>query len=94
MPYRREFIRAVALVLLVVLALIVEAHAAERIPAAALRYRSEIIRAARVEGGLSAPVAVFAAQLEQESGWNPEARSVVGASGLGQFMECDVLSIF
>ena len=63
------------------------AHAhAEPIPAAAQRYRSEVIRAARVEGGLSAPVAVFAAQLEQESGWNPEARSWCGASGLGQFM--------
>lgn len=62
------------------------ALAAEPIPAAALKYRSEVIRAARVEAGLSAPVAVFAAQLEQESGWNPQARSVVGASGLGQFM--------
>ncbi|PKN07509.1 MAG: hypothetical protein CVU73_12170 [Deltaproteobacteria bacterium HGW-Deltaproteobacteria-8] len=61
------------------------AHA-ESIPAAALRYRSEVIRAARVEAGLGAPVAVFAAQLEQESGWNPEAVSPVGARGLGQFM--------
>jgi len=61
------------------------AHA-ESIPAAAQQYRSVVIRAARVEAGLNAPVAVFAAQLEQESGWNPEARSVVGASGLGQFM--------
>jgi soluble lytic murein transglycosylase-like protein len=59
---------------------------AESIPAAALKYRSEVIRAARVEAGLNAPVAVFAAQLEQESGWHPEARSAVGASGLGQFM--------
>ncbi|MBU1041292.1 MAG: transglycosylase SLT domain-containing protein [Proteobacteria bacterium] len=61
------------------------AHA-ESIPAAALRYRSEVIRAARVEAGLGAPVAVFAAQVEQESGWNPEAVSPVGARGLGQFM--------
>jgi soluble lytic murein transglycosylase-like protein len=61
------------------------AHA-DTIPAAAQEYRSVVIRAARVEGGLNAPVAVFAAQLEQESGWNPQARSVVGASGLGQFM--------
>jgi soluble lytic murein transglycosylase-like protein len=59
---------------------------AEPIPAAALKYRSEVIRAARVEAGLSAPVAVFAAQVEQESGWNPQAVSSVGASGLGQFM--------
>ncbi len=59
---------------------------AETIPAAALKYRSEVIRAARCEVGLNAPVAVFAAQLEQESGWNPQAVSPVGASGLGQFM--------
>lgn len=32
------------------------------------------------------PASVLAAQLEQESGWNPNARSVVGASGLAQFM--------
>jgi soluble lytic murein transglycosylase-like protein len=61
------------------------AHA-ETIPAAALKYRSEVIRAARCEAGFDSPVAVFAAQLEQESGWNPEAVSPVGALGLGQFM--------
>ncbi len=61
------------------------AHA-EPIPAAAQRYRSEVIRAARCEVGLDAPVAVFAAQVEQESGWNPQAVSPVGARGLGQFM--------
>lgn len=59
---------------------------AESIPAAMLKYRSEIIRATRVEAGLSAPVAVFAAQMEQESGGNAQAVSPVGARGLAQFM--------
>lgn len=59
---------------------------AESIPAAAQQYRSVLIRAARVEAGLGAPVAVFAAQVEQESGWNPQAVSLVGARGLAQFM--------
>ena len=63
-----------------------EAKAAGPIPAAMLRYRSEIIRASRVEAGLDARVATFAGQVEQESGGNTEARSPVGASGLAQFM--------
>ncbi|ECV5352110.1 transglycosylase SLT domain-containing protein [Salmonella enterica subsp. enterica] len=61
------------------------AHAAEP-PTAALRYRSDVIRSARVDWGLNAPVADIAAQLHQESGWNPAARSPVGAQGLAQFM--------
>lgn len=60
-------------------------HAAEP-PTAALRYRSDVIRSARVDWGLNAPVADLAAQLHQESGWNPVARSPVGAEGLAQFM--------
>lgn len=60
-------------------------HAAEP-PTAALKYRSDVIRSARVDWGLNAPVADFAAQLHQESGWNPAARSPVGAQGLAQFM--------
>ncbi|EBW8696377.1 lytic transglycosylase domain-containing protein [Salmonella enterica subsp. diarizonae serovar 16:z10:e,n,x,z15] len=61
------------------------ANAAEP-PTAALKYRSDVIRSARVDWGLNAPVADFAAQLHQESGWNPAARSPVGAQGLAQFM--------
>ncbi|MGG6075185.1 transglycosylase SLT domain-containing protein, partial [Salmonella enterica] len=61
------------------------AHAAEP-PTAALKYRSDVIRSARVDWGLNAPVADVAAQLHQESGWNPAARSPVGAQGLAQFM--------
>lgn len=62
-----------------------QANAAEP-PTAALKYRSDVIRSARVDWGLNAPVADFAAQLQQESGWNPAARSPVGAQGLAQFM--------
>ncbi|ECE5264246.1 lytic transglycosylase domain-containing protein, partial [Salmonella enterica] len=42
-------------------------------PQAALQYRDDVIRNARLEWGLSAPVADFAAQLHQESGWRPDA---------------------
>ncbi len=63
-----------------------EAKAAERIPAAALKYRSEVIRATRAEWGLNAPVARIAAQVNAESRWRENARSPVGARGLAQFM--------
>lgn len=62
-----------------------QANASEP-PTDALKYRSDVIRSARVDWGLNAPVADFAAQLHQESGWNPAARSPVGAQGLAQFM--------
>lgn len=55
-------------------------------PAAARQYRAELIRNARLDWGMNAPVADFAAQLHQESGWNPQAMSPVGAQGLAQFM--------
>lgn len=85
MSRRQNLACVVLLAVLGALAWAVSARA-DSIPAAAQRYRSEIIRAARAEGGLAAPVAVFAAQVEQESGWNPAARSWCGASGLAQFM--------
>lgn len=55
-------------------------------PAAALQYRADVIRNARVQWGMNAPVADFAAQIHQESGWNPAARSPAGAQGMAQFM--------
>lgn len=61
------------------------ANAAEP-PAAAKPYRAEVIRTARVVWGMDAPVADFAGQFQQESGWNPAARSPVGAQGMAQFM--------
>jgi soluble lytic murein transglycosylase-like protein len=59
---------------------------AVEIPRRAYQYRSTLIRCARVEWGLNAPVATFAAQLHQESLWIADARSHVGAGGLAQFM--------
>lgn len=52
----------------------------------AQRWRAELTRAAHLQWGLAAPVALFAAQVHQESGWQPAAVSHVGAQGLAQFM--------
>lgn len=55
-------------------------------PRAALAYRGDLVRTAHAVWGLNAPVAVFAAQIQQESAWSPDAVSRVGAAGLAQFM--------
>ncbi|MDT4329795.1 transglycosylase SLT domain-containing protein [Methylomonas sp. MV1] len=62
------------------------AQAAPVIPRAAWAYRGELTRVAHAEWGLDAPVAAFAAQIHQESGWNAQAVSRVGARGMAQFM--------
>lgn len=59
---------------------------AASIPREAQAHRSVLVRAARLEWGLGAPVATFAAQVQQESEWKPDAVSPVGAQGLAQFM--------
>jgi soluble lytic murein transglycosylase-like protein len=71
-------------VLLLVLACLNPAHAQPSAPA--LRYHGELLRAAHSQWGLDAPVAALAAQVHQESGWNPQAVSRVGALGMAQFM--------
>lgn len=53
-------------------------------PRAALKYRADLIRSARLAWGLNAPVAAMAGQVHQESGWRPDARSPY-AHGLAQF---------
>jgi len=55
-----------------------------RIPATSLQYRHALEQAAGERFGLAAPVARLAAQLQQESGWNPKAKSPY-AEGLAQF---------
>jgi soluble lytic murein transglycosylase-like protein len=63
-----------------------ESAHAQSIPSRAYQYRSTLIRCARAEWGLNAPVATFAAQLHQESLWLANAKSPAGAQGLAQFM--------
>lgn len=55
-------------------------------PRAAVRHRHELTRIAHAEWGLDAPIATFAAQIHQESAWNSNAISRVGARGMTQFM--------
>ncbi|PMY49125.1 MULTISPECIES: transglycosylase SLT domain-containing protein [Pseudomonas] len=56
------------------------------IPVVAERYQRDLTRIAQAEWGLDAPVATFAGQIHQESRWKFDARSPVGAQGLGQVM--------
>ncbi|WP_338508498.1 transglycosylase SLT domain-containing protein [Pseudomonas poae] len=56
------------------------------IPEQAERYRRDLTRIAQAEWGLDAPIATFAAQIHQESRWKFDAKSPVGAQGLGQVM--------
>lgn len=81
----KDFAAAAGLVLvcaLLALALPVQAQ----VPQAAQQYRALLVRTAHAVWGLDAPVAVFAAQVHQESAWRPDAVSRVGAQGLAQFM--------
>lgn len=59
---------------------------AQPIPATAHKHRAELTRAAHSQWGLDAPIAALAAQVHQESGWQPNAVSHVGAQGMAQFM--------
>lgn len=61
-------------------------HAAP-IPANALKYRGPLTREAHFVYGLNAPVPMFAAQIEQESGWRPGITAWDNGRGLAQFMD-------
>lgn len=75
---KRSAIFLVALLLVACLA------DAAPIPRDAHRYQRDLVREARFVWGMAAPIAVFAAQIHQESGWRPNARSAY-AAGLAQF---------
>lgn len=80
------FIVAALSVLLAVATWCTSSHAESVIPRKAKLYRARLIREARAQWGLDAPVATFAAQIHQESMWNENATSHAGAQGLAQFM--------
>jgi len=84
----RSALDALLLTLAVVLgvSLLMAPAAAQAVPTAALKHRADLVRNARSVWGLGAPVAVFAAQVHQESAWRADAVSRVGAQGLAQFM--------
>ena len=56
------------------------------VPREAAKHQRDLTRHARGVWGLDAPVALFAAQIHQESRWRVNAQSVVGAQGIAQFM--------
>lgn len=74
------------LVVLALLLVFFPSPAAAELPRAALQHRADLTREARLAWGLSAPVADFAGQIHQESGWRADAVSRVGARGMAQFM--------
>ncbi len=79
--------RVPALAWLAVVAIAIAASCAQaQVPQASQQYRGLLVRTAHAAWGLDAPVAVFAAQVHQESAWRSDAVSHVGAQGLAQFM--------
>lgn len=74
--------------IMIILALAsIAAQAGNAPPAAAERYRAILTREAHLVNGLSAPVPMYAAQIEQESGWRPGITAWDNGRGLAQFMD-------
>jgi len=62
----------------------VEVYGGVSVPRASLKYKRYVIKEARYLYGMNAPIAMFAAQLHQESSWRPKSYSKY-AKGLAQF---------
>lgn len=83
------YVRVIGYGLLAVLACIVlllPLLARADVPNEARPWQRELTRQSRLEWGLDAPIATFAAQIETESAWRTDAHSPVGADGLAQFV--------
>lgn len=79
--------------LILAIGLACSAQAFSALPAKSYQYRAIVIKEARMYWGANANVALFAAQFHQESAWNNDARSWVGAKGLGQFMPATAIEV-
>lgn len=66
--------------------LLLACNAEGAIPTLAYRLKPQLIREIHYTWGLEQEHSVFFAQIHQESTWDPNAKSPVGASGLAQFM--------
>jgi hypothetical protein len=66
---------------------------AQSSPPHAEHFRRDLVRTSRSVWGMEAPVSSLAAQLHQESAWNPNAQSWAGAQGLAQFMPATAADI-
>lgn len=81
-----DFVLTVVVLMWVVWVALSSEPAHAQVPASAHKYRADLTRAAHGQWGLDAPTPALAAQVHQESGWQPQAVSRVGAAGMAQFM--------
>lgn len=86
MAFSVLFLQGLFVAFVIGMALLHSGDAAAQSPPTANRYRADLVRAAHTHWGLDAPIAAMAAQIHQESAWNPQAVSQVGAKGMAQFM--------